>query len=429
MIRLLQRQLAAASRISAAGSGRKRMSSEKVGFTGAHGVELAARLDTPVGETRAYAVFAHCFTCSKDVRAATYVSAALAEQGIAVLRFDFTGLGGSGGDFANTNFSSNVADLIAAADYLRAHHGKPELLVGHSLGGAAVLAAAPHIADARAVATINAPFDPAHVLHNLSAARPEIEAAGEAEVVLAGRPFRIKKQFIEDIESHKLAAGLARMKKALLVMHAPLDETVGIDNASQIFLAAKHPKSFVALDRADHLLSRKEDATYAGSVLAAWVTRYIEKPLSAPELAVQASGEVMVAEAGTGKFSQVIAAGRHRLRADEPVAAGGNDSGPSPYDLVLAGLGACTSMTLRLYAARKQWPLGRVSVKLRQNKVHAEDCAGCETKNAKIDRIERDITLEGELDAAQRDKLLEISNKCPVHRLLEPGAEIVTRLA
>jgi putative redox protein len=404
------------------------MSSQKISFAGAHGVELAARLDFPLGEVRAYAIFAHCFTCSKDTKAATYVSAALAEQGFAVLRFDFTGLGGSGGDFANTNFSSNVADLIAAADYLREHYGAPEILIGHSLGGAAVLAAAPQIADVRAVATINAPFDPAHVLHTMADARPEIEAAGEAEVLLAGRPFRIKKQFIEDIESHRLATGLASMRKALLVMHAPLDSTVGIDNASQIFLAAKHPKSFVALDQADHLLSRKEDAVYAGSVLAAWVALYVAQPLSAAQSPPSAADEVTVAEAGTGTYAQVIAAGRHRLRADEPEAAGGNDSGPSPYELLMAALGACTSMSLRMYAGRKQLPLTRVSVTLRQSRNYAEDCANCEWDDAKMNGMDRDIMLEGDLDTAQREKLLTIADKCPVHRILEPSIRITSRL-
>ncbi|MBI1988654.1 MAG: alpha/beta fold hydrolase, partial [Betaproteobacteria bacterium] len=403
------------------------MSSQKITFIGANGAELAARLDLPLGGARAYAIFAHCFTCSKDTKAATYLSAALAEQGIATLRFDFTGLGGSGGDFANTNFSSNVADLVAAADYLRANHGTPEILIGHSLGGAAVLAAAPKIADARAVATINAPFDPAHVLHMMAAARPEIELAGEAEVTLGGRPFRIKKQFIEDLEQQRVTEEIKRMKKALLVMHAPLDVIVNIDNAAQIFLAARHPKSFVSLDGADHLLSRREDAMYAGSVLAAWAARYIARPLSGDADAPRAApGEVIVAEAGTGKFEQTISAGRHRLRADEPVAAGGADNGPSPYDLLLAGLGACTSMTIRMYAAQKQWPLAGLSVKLTHAKVYAEDCAGCDTKAGKIDRIEREITIEGDLDGAQREKLLEIANKCPVHRTLNSEVWIPT---
>jgi putative redox protein len=393
-------------------------------------VELAARLDLPPEGPRAYAIFAHCFTCSKDSKAATYLSAALAGQGIATLRFDFTGLGGSGGDFANTNFSSNVADLIAAADYLRANHGTPEILIGHSLGGAAVLAAAPRIADVRAVATINAPFDPAHVVHLMADAKSKIELAGEAEVNLAGRTFRIKQQFIEDIGKYRLTDGLTRMKKALLVMHAPFDTTVNIDNAAQIFLAAKHPKSFVALDGADHLLSRHADALYAGSVLAAWAARYIARPLSdAADAPRAAPGEVIVTESGTGKFEQTISAGRHRLRADEPVAAGGADNGPSPYDLLLAALGACTSMTIRMYAAQKQWPLTGVAVKLTHSKVHAEDCADCATRVGKIDRIDREITLEGNLDAAQREKLLEIADKCPVHRTLTSELLMPTRSA
>ncbi|MBI3042285.1 MAG: alpha/beta fold hydrolase [Betaproteobacteria bacterium] len=406
------------------------MPSQRITFAGANGADLAARMDLPLGKARAYAIFAHCFTCSKDTRAANYVSAALAEQGISTLRFDFTGLGGSGGDFANTNFSSNVADLVAAAEYLRANHGAPEILIGHSLGGAAVLAAAPRIADARAVATLNAPFDPAHVLDMIAGTRAEIEATGEAEVTLGGRLFRIKKQFIEDIEQHRLTGEIRRMKKALLVMHAPLDSTVNIDNAAQIFLAARHPKSFVSLDGADHLLSRRDDAVYAGSVLAAWAARYISRPLSdAADLPRAAPGEVVVVEAGTGKFEQTISAGRHRLRADEPVTAGGNDSGPSPYDLLLAGLGACTSMTLRMYAAQKQWPLAGVSVKLSHAKVHAQDCAECDTRTGKIDRIEREITLQGDLGAAQREKLLQIADKCPVHRTLTSEVRIATRLS
>lgn len=400
----------------------------KINFTGAQGAELAARLDLPPGPVRAYAIFAHCFTCSKDVKAATHVSAALTEQGIAVLRFDFTGLGNSSGDFANTNFSSNIADLIAAATYMRTHYSAPEILVGHSLGGAAVLAAAPQIAEVRAVATINAPFDPAHVLNAIGDARPEIEAQGEAEVLLAGRPFRIKKQFIEDIQSHRLAASLATMKKALLVMHAPLDNTVGIDNASQIFLAAKHPKSFVALDGADHLLSKKEDAMYAGSVLAAWAARYISPAQPERDILAVAAGEVIVAETGNGKFSQLVTAGRHHLHADEPQSVGGDDTGPSPYELLMAALGACTSMTMRMYAARKQWPMGRVSVTLRQTQNYAQDCADCETKDARIRGMDREIAVEGDLDATQREKLLEIADKCPIHRILEPSIRINSRL-
>ena len=396
-------------------------------FPGADGAMLAARLDLPAQTPRAYALFAHCFTCSKESLAATRISAALTQHGIGVLRFDFTGLGGSAGDFSNTNFSSNVADLIAAANWLTAHHGAPKILIGHSLGGAAVLAAAGKIAGAVAVATIGAPYGPAHVARLLGAATAEIESAGEAEVLLAGRAFRIKKQFLEDISSQNTTAHIAALGKALLIMHSPRDTTVSIDNAAQIFMAAKHPKSFVSLDTADHLLTGREDAIYVAAVLAAWASRYLG---AVPDVAEAAAnhGMVSVSETREGKFTQSIQIGAHQLRADEPVTMGGGDSGPSPYDLLLAGLGACTSMTLRLYAEQKQWPLERVTVHLRHDKVHATDCADCETKEGKIDRIEREIKIDGALDGAQRARLLEIANKCPVHKTLHSEVWIPTRL-
>ncbi len=400
--------------------------SEKVTFTGAGGDTLAARLDLPRGRPRAYALLAHCFTCNKDIFAAARIAGALAAQGIAVLRFDFTGLGASEGDFANTNFSSNVADLICAADYLREAHEAPKLLIGHSLGGAAVLTAAARVPEAAAVATIGAPADPAHVVAHFTEARPEIEAAGEAEVLLVGRPFRIKKQFLEDIEQHKLETAIAGLRKALMVFHAPRDATVGIDNASRIFLAAKHPKSFVSLDDADHLLSRKKDAIYVADVLAAWAERYLGAGQAAPAVSA-AEGQVVVEETGEGKFAQRIAAGPHQLRADEPESYGGLDSGPSPYDLLLAGLGACTSMTLRLYAERKGLALEKTRVTLSHDKIHAEDCRTCETQTGKIDRIQRTIEVSGQLSAEERQRLLEIADKCPVHRTLESEILIETK--
>ena len=402
--------------------------SEKVTFTGAGGESLAARLDLPAGKPRAYALFAHCFTCNKDIFAAARIAGGLAEQGIAVLRFDFTGLGASEGDFANTNFSSNVADLVRAADFLREAHAAPKLLVGHSLGGAAILAAAAQVPEAAAVATIGAPADPAHVAAHFTEARPEIEAAGEAEVLLVGRPFRIKKQFLEDIEGQKLDSAIAQLKKALMVFHAPRDATVGIDNASRIFLAAKHPKSFVSLDDADHLLSHRQDAIYVADVLAAWAGRYLGAQEEAPDLRA-APGQVVVEETGEGKFTQRIAAGPHRLRADEPESYGGLDSGPSPYDLLLAGLGACTSMTLRLYAERKGLALEQTRVTLSHDKIHAEDCQSCETKTGKIDRIQRTIEMTGDLRLEERQRLLEIADRCPVHRTLESEVLIQTEAA
>ncbi|MGD1877620.1 MAG: alpha/beta fold hydrolase [Kiloniellaceae bacterium] len=400
--------------------------SEKVSFAGADGAMLAARLDLPQGRPRAYALFAHCFTCNKDIFAAARIADGLAARGIAVLRFDFTGLGASEGDFANTNFSSNIEDLLRAADFLRDSYEAPKLLIGHSLGGAAVLAAAGRIPEAKAVATIAAPADPAHVAAHFTDARPEIEAAGEAEVLLVGRPFRIKKQFLEDIETHRLEAAIGGMKKALMVFHAPRDATVGIDNASRIFLAAKHPKSFVSLDDADHLLSRKPDAIYVAEVLAAWAGRYLGTAEAETALRAQ-PGQVVVEETGEGRFTQRIAAGSHALRADEPESVGGLDTGPGPYDLLLAGLGACTSMTMRMYAERKGLALEKTRVTLSHNKIHAEDCATCETKEGKVDRIERTIEMTGQLSAEERRRLLEIADKCPVHRTLHSEVLIETR--
>ena len=401
----------------------------RVRFPGSQGAQLAARLDTPPGKPLAYALFAHCFTCSKDTLAASRISTALTARGIAVLRFDFTGLGGSEGDFANTNFSSNVADLAAAAAWLRENHEAPKLLIGHSLGGAAVLAAAPGIPEAVAVATIGAPSEPAHLKHLLAPAVAQIEAAGEAEVELAGRKFRIKKQLLDDIGSRGNREAIGNLRKALLVFHSPRDTTVSIDNAAQIFVAAKHPKSFVSLDDADHLLTRREDAAYVAAVLSAWASRYLGEPAApARPIAANEPGIVTVAETREGKFTQEVRVGRHQLRADEPADAGGTDTGPSPYDLLLAGLGACTSMTIRMYADLKQLPLDKVTVRLRHDKVHAADCAECETREGRIDRIEREVELAGNLDEAQRAKLLEIANKCPVHRTLHSEIWIPTRL-
>jgi uncharacterized OsmC-like protein/alpha/beta superfamily hydrolase len=398
-------------------------------FPGSLGTQLAARLDLPSATPAAFALFAHCFTCSKDTLAASRISAALTTLGIAVLRFDFTGLGGSDGDFANTNFSSNVADLVAAAAWLREHHTAPKIVIGHSLGGAAVLAAAQEIPEARAIATIGAPFDPVHVRHLFQPALAEIETAGEAEVALAGRKFRIKKQFIDDLGSQDAKARIAALRKALLIFHSPRDTVVDIENAAQIFMAAKHPKSFVSLDNADHLLTRKQDAGYVAAVLAAWASRYIDVAVPAGAAAPDAAPQtVTVTETREGRYAQAITAGRHRLRADEPASAGGDDSGPSPYDLLLAGLGACTSMTLRMYAEQKKWPLERVSVALKHGKVHAEDCGECETRDGRIDRIDREIEITGGLDEAQRARLLEIANKCPVHRTLHSEVWIPTRL-
>ncbi|HSO43038.1 MAG TPA: alpha/beta fold hydrolase [Rhodospirillales bacterium] len=405
--------------------------SEKATFVGGDGQSrLDARLDLPSGKPRAYALFAHCFTCGKDVFAASRIAGGLTRHGIAVLRFDFTGLGMSDGEFANTTFSSNIADLVAAADWLRQEHAAPGILIGHSLGGAAVLAAAEAIPEAAAVCTIAAPAEPAHVRRHLRVSAEEIEREGRGEVRLAGRPFTITRQFLDDIEENRLEGRIKGLGKALLVFHGPRDEVVGIENATRIFAAAKHPKSFISLDDADHLLTRREDAIYVADVIAAWTGRYIAsvEPEALPELAAP-DGAVIVAEAGMGQFAQAISiGGRHSLCADEPLDFGGNDSGPSPYDLLLAGLGACTTMTMRMYASRKGLALERASVTLRHDKIHARDCETCETKEGKIDRIAREITLEGPLDEAARAKLLEIADKCPVHRTLHGEVLVETTL-
>jgi putative redox protein len=406
--------------------------SEKITFPGSRGASLAARLELPDGRPVAAALFAHCFTCSKDSHAAARVSRALARRGVAVLRFDFTGLGGSGGDFASTDFTSNVDDLLAAVEALRARTLAPQLLIGHSLGGAAVLAAAARVPEATAVATIAAPADPAHVLGQLGPDLARIAADGEGEVAIAGRAFRIRRSFVEDIGAHRLADAVTGLRKALLVLHAPRDAVVGIDNATRIFVAARHPKSFVSLDDADHLLTREADADYVAGVLAAWASRYVgvaARPADAPaRLEPLAPGVVEVAETRAGTFTERVRVGRHVLPADEPEGAGGTDTGPGPYDYVLAGLGACTAMTLRLYADRKAWPLERVAVRLRHSRIHAEDCADCETKVGLVDHIERAITVEGPLDAAQRARLQEIADKCPVHRTLTSEIKIGTTL-
>lgn len=406
------------------------MPSEKFQFAGAEGQQLAAALDLPEREPVAYALFAHCFTCGKDVLAARRIAVALAVKGIAVLRFDFTGLGTSEGDFANSTFSSNVADLVRAADHLRETRMAPSLLIGHSLGGAAILAAAGQIPEAKAVVTIAAPSDPAHVTGLFKDRIEDIRKHGKVEVQLAGRPFQISSEFLDDIAEHGLMDHVAKLHKALLIMQSPTDDTVGIDNATRIFIAAKHPKSFVSLAGADHLLSGRRDAAYVADVIAAWAERYIDPAGSeqATDLS-EAPRRVVVRETRNGKFQQTVSIGPHQMLADEPVAAGGDDTGPGPYDFVLAGLGACTSMTMRLYADHKSLPLERVTVTLKHSKIHAEDCAECETKAGMLDRIERVIAIEGALDAEQRGKLMEIADKCPVHRTLTSEVHIVTSAA
>ncbi|WP_288901301.1 alpha/beta fold hydrolase [uncultured Sneathiella sp.] len=406
------------------------MRSEKVMFEGTSG-QLAARLDLPVGAPLMYALFAHCFTCSKDVFAASRVAGALANLGIATLRFDFTGLGESDGEFENTNFTSNIADLLCAAEFLAEKYEAPKLLIGHSLGGAAVLAAASEIPDAKAVATIGAPFDPAHVGQHFVGQHEKIKKEGVVKVDIGGRPFNVSRQFLEDIEDQKQADKLSKLRKALLVFHSPIDNVVGINNATNIFVAAKHPKSFISLDKADHLLSRKQDSRYVAEVIASWAKRYIpDLSRSLPKTGLRAGkGDTLVIGSPPEKFLQYVDSSGHSLLSDEPFDYGGTNRGPSPYDLLLSGLGACTSMTIRMYADRKKWPLENVAVRLSHKKIHAKDCADCEEKTGKIDVIDREIELTGELSGEQKDRLMEIADRCPVHQTLHSEVKINTVMA
>jgi uncharacterized OsmC-like protein/pimeloyl-ACP methyl ester carboxylesterase len=402
------------------------MPTERFTFAGHGGDALAARLDLPEGPHLATALFAHCFTCGKDIVAARRIAQRLTAEGIAVLRFDFTGLGHSGGEFRNTSFTSNVEDLVRAAEALAARGMAPALLIGHSLGGAAVLKAARQIPSSRAVVTLGAPFDPGHVTHNFHDALDDIRRDGAGEVNLGGRPVTIGRGFVEDVEGVALSEDIAGLGRALLVLHAPRDEVVGVENATRIFTAAKHPKSFVTLDDADHLISRGRDAEYAAGVIASWAERYLDlRPPAPPPGAPE--GVTRVTEADPEGFLQDIMAGpRHHVLGDEPKSYGGTDRGLTPYQFLAAGLGACTSMTVRMYARRKGWPLDHISVDITHDKVHAQDAGN---GMRPLETFTRVITLEGDLTEDQRGRLLEIADKCPVHRTLERGSHVHTRLA
>jgi len=405
------------------------MNKIRLEFENSDGETLAGLLELPerAGEITSFALFAHCFTCGKDVAAASRISRALAARGIAVLRFDFTGLGNSDGDFANTNFSSNIDDLVCAAQALRAQYRAPQILIGHSLGGAAVLGAAARLDSVKAVVTIGAPATAQHVMHLFKEQSEQIQQQGEALVTLGTRQFSIKKQFVDDIASYSSTEKIRDLDAALLVFHSPLDAIVSIDEAALIYQAARHPKSFISLDRADHLLSKAADAEYVATTIASWASRYLEleaEGVPGEDLDL-VDGEVLISELNHN-FLRGMYSKQHFLRADEPIKYGGSDLGPSPYDLLLMSLGACTSMTLRMYANHKKLPLEDVIVRLQHERVHAEDCIDC---NHKIERIVRRISLVGDLDDAQRQRLLEIADRCPIHRTLENNPQIVTELS
>lgn len=400
------------------------MAFEKIDFHNSEGHLLSARLELPCIEPLAYAVFAHCFTCSKDSSAATRISKALTHCGIAVCRFDFTGLGGSEGDFANTNFSSNVNDLIDVVEHLSQHFQAPQLIIGHSLGGAAVLQAAPKMPSIKAVVTIGAPSDVTHVLEHFKLEKEKIEALGHAEVQLSGRLFTIKKQFIEDAVQHNILDPLSSSTKALLVLHSPTDNMVSIEHAAKIYQAARHPKSFITLDNADHLITKKADAEYVAQIISQWAARYLK--LQFPPMPALEEHQVFVASTAKNKFTQRVATKNHETLADEPRKLGGDDFGMNPYEFLLSALGACTSMTLRMYADRKNIPLTGVEVKLTHQKIHAEDCQECENKKGMVDHIKKEIRLKGDLTIEQKNRLLEIADKCPVNRTLLSEVKIKT---
>ncbi|MFK7951774.1 MAG: alpha/beta fold hydrolase [Ekhidna sp.] len=395
---------------------------EKITFKNANNEELSGRIDFPlVAEPKAFVLFAHCFTCSKNLKSVEHISQAFTSQGMAVLRFDFTGLGQSKGDFSDTNFSTNLSDLKDAYNYLEQHYQAPQIIVGHSLGGAAVLHISGELEAVKAVATIGAPSTPTHVAHLLDSGKNELEESGEAEINIGGRPFKMKKQFLDDLDANEKKGIIKNLNKSLLILHSPQDTIVGIDSAQEIYVEAMHPKSFVSLDGADHLMSKETDAKYAASVIANWSLRYI----SVKELEEAPEGEVWT-EIGEKGFTTEVIAGKHHMVADEPPSVGGADEGPTPYGYLLAGLGACTAMTLRMYADHKKIALKEVKVKLMHDKVHHQDGENSESSKGKIDQIKRLITMEGDLSDEQRKRLIEIADRCPVHKTLEGKPEILT---
>jgi putative redox protein len=401
------------------------MSLQKVTFKNKENETLVGRLEMPVDkDPHNYAIFAHCFTCNKNLLAVKNISKALIANGFAVLRFDFTGLGDSEGDFSDTNFSGNVSDLVSAAEFLKENYMAPTLMIGHSLGGAAAIFAAAQIKSIQAIATIAAPSSPRHVQHLFKNDLAEIENTGKAVVNLSGRDFTIKKQFLDDLESKSLSAVAKEMRKPLLLLHSPQDNTVGIKNAEEIYVAAHHPKSFVSLDGADHLLMDKKDSLYAGKVIAGWAQRYVIIP---PPTELKSKHQVVASLNFDDDFTTDMKVGNHTLIADEPVDFGGKDFGPSPYELVTAGLSACTAMTIQMYAKRKGWMIQNVEVHTSYDKSHAEDCANCEADSAKIDTFHREIKLTGDLDEKQKARILQIADKCPVHKTLHSETQVITK--
>ncbi len=402
------------------------MSLTTIKFKNKEGHTLSGRLELPANQQpHNFALFAHCFTCNKNLGAVRNISRALTNNGFGVLRFDFTGLGESEGDFSDTNFSGNVDDLIAAADFLASNHKNPSLIIGHSLGGAAAIFAAAQIESIQAIATVGAPSNPKHVTHLLHSSLEEIQTNGLAKVKLSGRDFTIKKQFIDDLETKSLPDTVKELRKPILVTHSPQDDTVGIKNAEEIYIAAHHPKSFVSLDGADHLLMNKNDSIYVGEVIASWAKRYISFP---KEDTVKSKHQVVAVLDAEDDFTTKMKVGDHYFTADEPESYGGKNFGPNPYEFVSAGLAACTAMTIRMYTSLKKWDLEKVEVHISYDKKHAEDCNDCESNVSKIDTFTREIKITGNLDEKQLSRIAVIANKCPVHKTLHNEVRVETKL-
>lgn len=396
-----------------------------VKFKNNNGDELTGYLDLPTTQkVHNYVLFAHCFTCNKNFLAVRNISRALTSKGFGVLRFDFTGLGESEGEFADSNFSGNVEDLISAAHFLKTNYKAPSLLIGHSLGGAAIIFAASELPDVQAIATIGTPATLTHVKHLIQDEIHEINRLGMASVNIGGRSFNIKKQFLEDLESRELSSVISKIRKSILILHSPQDTTVEIKNAEKLYVAARHPKSFISLDGADHLLSRRVDSNYVGELIGSWAVRYLDIPETTP----LRSDYKVIASLGEEGYTTNVKAGRHNFIADEPVSFGGNDFGPTPYDLLSAGLASCTSMTIQMYARRKKWNVGTVETHVEHSKSHAVDCEDCEHSSAKIDTFTRKISITGKLEASQLARILQIADKCPVHKTLHEKVQIITTL-
>ncbi|MDT0651282.1 bifunctional alpha/beta hydrolase/OsmC family protein [Autumnicola edwardsiae] len=401
------------------------MKTTKVAFKNNEGNELVGYLELPTNQKpHNFVLFAHCFTCNKNFFAPKNISRTLASRGFGVLRFDFTGLGESEGNFSDTNFSGNVQDLVAAAKFLKKEHKSPSVLVGHSLGGAAVLMASEEIESVKAIATIAAPSTITHVEGLLSEQMDKLMKDANATVNIGGRPFKIKKQFLEDLQKHDLRSRLSKLEKAILILHSPQDEVVEVKNAEELYTAVSHPKSFVSLDGADHLLNDKEYSIYAGRVIATWAEKYIELE----EIQDLETDHQVVANLGKEGFTTQVKAGIHNFTADEPVKMGGNNFGPTPYEFLSAGLAACTSMTIQMYAKRKKWPVENVETHVNYAKQHAKDCEDCDKDGSKIDTFEREISISGDLEEKQKERLLEIADKCPVHKTLSAKVTILTKL-